>query len=117
MKSEELRIGNFVYDKLYPSNELRRIIIKYGAIIDNSEHFEPIPLTKEWLLDFGFEKCETLEEQGYKKGIYKLFANSLDEINFCFFDFGDWYQHIDYVHQLQNIYFALTGEELEFKTK
>lgn len=63
MKSEELRIGNFVYDKLYPSNELRRIIIKYGAIIDNSEHFEPIPLTKEWLLDFG---------RKYKSGMVKF---------------------------------------------
>ena len=37
-----------------------------------------------------------------------IFINSLGEINFFFFSEGDYYKKIDYVHELQNLYFALT---------
>lgn len=71
--------------------------------------FKPIPLTEEWLLKFGFE-----EKYGYiKNGVhlntdYSLFIE--DEIGF-----NEWTADCEYVHQLQNLYFALTGEELIIK--
>jgi hypothetical protein len=64
-----------------------------------------IPLTEEWLVTFGFEYIEE----------YKWW-----EIDWCNFtiDLGGEYEFefafhpIKYVHQLQNLYFALTGKEL-----
>ena len=79
----------------------------------------PIPLTPEW-----FEKC------GGKNGGEKLLFISMPKIkaelhfemkpygNFVVLksDFGELVpEDIVYVHQLQNLYFALTGEELTIK--
>lgn len=87
----------------------------------------PIPLTEEWLLKFGFESydgeiynpdCEYSEQFLYqlKSGIsYREFR--------CFpskgwvVKIGDYNDDLEikFVHQLQNIYFALIGEELTIK--
>lgn len=69
--------------------------------------YEPIPLTEEWLLKLGFNKEECfyilkgvcLEDE--YDGRYRL-----DGQSDCF---------IKHVHQLQNLYFALTSVELEVK--
>ena len=78
----------------------------------------PIPLTEEWLLKFGFEK--TLNQ--YKK---LTLSNKIgcDNIPFIILFLDNQYQYddlrfrtnIEYVHQLQNLFFALTGEELTIK--
>ena len=82
------------------------------SISNGDDTYEPIPITEEWLLKFGFEKIIGSNESNFTNGFYNLFVNSLGEVNFYFFKEGDWYQKIDYVHQLQNLYFALTGSEL-----
>lgn len=90
------------------------------------DHFEPIPLTEEWLLRFGFKKNEPEISDGYfnwwnkeksvsvdveyvltDNGVELLYYYVLQDINGC-----RPYKHIIYVHQLQNLYFALTGQEL-----
>jgi hypothetical protein len=90
--------------------------------------FKGIPLTEEWLLKMGFVKKEVTLKLYYSD----FFINS--EINFRLYwpengrgaslhlhpDPTDWYppitdDNIKYVHQLQNLYFALTGEELTVK--
>lgn len=81
---------------------------------------KPIPLTEEWLLKFGFEKKGSLFVLEFDKKImaismidksYGLYNNQ-----YCF-QIGNSYNagkhRIMYVHQLQNIYFALTNKELE----
>ena len=89
--------------------------------IENFSDFKPIPLTEEWLLKLGFKQC------GYEMLSWKhetlLPSFNLDGINWADFDEPDYqflnYKvadeilRIDYVHQLQNLYFALTGEELK----
>ena len=89
------------------------------------EDLHPIPLTEEWFMKFGFEK--EIDEfdifsihnsqysiQHYKNGkcifVYSPIneLNSEDEENVIFLQ-------IKHVHQLQNLYFALTGEELTIK--
>lgn len=82
------------------------------------ENMEPIPLTEEWLLRFGFLKDErkyggVLDTTSFwKSGIeLKPIVNGtrfrLDFKSDCLIDIN-----LDYVHQLQNLSFALTGEEL-----
>jgi hypothetical protein len=69
---------------------------------------KPIPLTEEWLLRFGFEK----KYKNYEMGDFMFFKGSCSRISYKLSLIGI---NIKHVHQLQNLYFALTGEELKLK--
>ena len=73
---------------------------------DNSE-YKPIPLTEEWLLKFGFDSM--FSGAGYHKNGVEIGNNHNG-----FYILATSYQ-IEFIHQLQNLYFALTGEELTIK--
>ena len=93
--------------------------------MDVVSQYKPIPLTEEWLLKFGFVNIDkgnndfityTDSEHNYylqndvrkKDGKYLILDNSFDDLRaFSMID-------IEYVHQLQNIYYCLTGEELNY---
>ena len=100
MKTTELRIGNWVQDR--HSEECGMIDIVVLGIIDTMENhsYEPIPLTEEWLERFNWNP---------PKDIGVAFSTNTHEI---YFVAGNYYKTIEYVHQLQNLYFALTGQEL-----
>jgi hypothetical protein len=80
------------------------------------DSFEPIPLTEEWLIKFGFIK-DAFTEYTYdnltKEGV--SLWNKKDDYSEL------WYQgknnsiQIKHVHQLENLYFALTNKELTIK--
>ena len=118
-KENDLRIGNFI--KVISSTKTFDTFITQAKGYDivrieekafRHWNYEPIPLTEEWLLKFGFEIVVGCNEKDFSDGKYNLFINSLGEFNFFFFSEGDYYQKIDYVHELQNLYFALTQREL-----
>lgn len=128
MKATELRIGNYVSNNGFIPYEINSIDILHCVKFENS--FEPIPLTEEWLLNFGFEKeeidTEDFFEIKYKKQINEdIFINYADDFSCSLYyneersgkDIGvlpKW-QQINTVHGLQNLHFALTGEELKIK--
>jgi hypothetical protein len=73
---------------------------------------EPILLTEEWLLKFGFNTTQwdnfnshrlMIGNNDYTIVIYSDGNCEIGDVVTC---------KIKYVHQLQNLYFALTGEEL-----
>jgi len=128
MKANELRIGNYVYDDYLKKNK------QINGIFDNEiwlseigedefdqrsiiDSINPIPLTEEWLLKLGFEN-NAFDNFCYlhfnpRMGIRFLNFNSAQ----CEIIQDDKYiafkwKHIEFVHQLQNLYFALTGKEL-----
>lgn len=118
MEAKELRIGNFIKDIKNPerhANVFRlscgnehQITYSYSKAFEHTpkdkNDLQGIPLTEDWLLKLGFEKKEDCE--GYfKDGI--LFLNGLITV----------VQKVkcEYVHRLQNLYFALTGQELTIK--
>ena len=124
MKATELRIGNLIYKgaiygnepvRAYELNEYSRF--KKGApVADYYKVWDSIPLTEEWLKKFGFiwnEELKSYEKIGFhwlaKKvelnGSWKFWNN----IHQCMLN-DTFYWH---VHSLQNLYFALTGEELK----
>jgi hypothetical protein len=72
---------------------------------------EPIPLTEEWLLRFGFKK----NRAGCSMKGLKITFDSDEKIFWVDYNFTGTCE-LRYVHQLQNIYFALTGNELKSKT-
>lgn len=117
MKANELRIGNYVKGIGYKIAWLVEGIEK--DYIYTSDHwrllvsFEGIPTTKQELIELGFEYNE-FEDLYQKDG----FDVDIEDGVYCHFympEFGDWYQDTEYIHQLQNLYFALTGEELTYK--
>lgn len=135
MRIEELRIGNNIF------NHKGEIItvngIANGYIIIDAEHnilyslCNPIPLTEEWLIKFGFEKViYESDETGYGND-YELEIKGVgcisysDDFSCALFGSKESSKHelgflpnwdnCKHVHSLQNLYFALTGEELKIK--
>lgn len=116
MQSKDLRIGNFILveEKVYEveMNDSYGVlgIDKRGLV--RLENVNPIQLTEEWLVNFGFEKYEfDHKEKQYR---YKDRLIVLRDGKFA--DYGSSVI-VEHVHELQNLYFALTGEELELKSE
>lgn len=115
MKASELRIGNYYMFADYNGIVYRQVKeIKhnqFGLLSDYDEvNFEicrPIPITEEWLLKFGFEK-----EMSYYISKESNIEFYLSNGNLYCELHGETVFNIIYVHQLQNLHFALIGEEL-----
>jgi len=111
MKANELRIGNYVVFN-YQNEKPKEVEVRYVAKDLAIGFMEPIPLTEDWLLKFGFEQDGELFHNQialYKNGVggFNYNVNYFEHENL---------EEIKHVHQLQNLYFALTGEELTIKT-
>ncbi|MCT3691033.1 hypothetical protein HZQ92_05535 [Elizabethkingia anophelis] len=119
MEGKELRIGNYIkHSELLGITEVMAVGKDYIHILFNKETlyesikwFTPIPLTEEWLLKLGFKKSKFSSNcfkitNGYKFDFAGGEVLYLDSIRL---------EHIKYIHQLQNLHFALGGEELTIK--
>ena len=128
MKATELRLGSlFDYKQcIYAANVIRDNFV-YGKNVNGFapgefpiDKIKPIPLTEEWLLRFGFEKDEYAKD--FRLGKYWVENRYFDSYEKSMFLFGCYQFNkiyitsnvnvLKYVHELQNLYFALTGEEL-----
>lgn len=110
IQANELRIGNWVNHV----NEYPAQIRAYDFEHSNFHKINPIPLTPEVLEKCGFVGVKSRVNDSihkYRKGGIEIF---LPEYGFCYYD-GDCWTIVKSLHQLQNLYFALTGEELEYK--
>jgi len=112
--ANELRIGNYI-----KSGDLEAQITAQGILYLKRGNMKakPIPLTEEWLYKFGFKVGEVEDYFDKNIGIKKILAIHLKDKEFIIGYGIYWTYHfkIKYVHQLQNLYFALTGEELIIK--
>lgn len=111
MKSSELRIGNYLYDrndKLAIVEEINEDDFKAYSGMATSLLLKPIPLTKEWLMNLGYFPCSFSENH------YSIIGHRVWQCNEMFLCDKNGVI-IKHVHQLQNLYFALTGEELTIK--
>lgn len=119
MKAKELRIGNIV--SIFGIEQHIITELKNTIYVD----LNPIPITEEWLLKFGFT-IYFKKWKNDKKEIYLI--SEANGIGLCYNkidnDWEVWLLNCDYelrfmlrwikhVNQLQNLYFALTGEELK----
>lgn len=116
---QELRLGNLI-DKYGKPIEVDLGI--WTKINNGSVIYKPIELTEEWLLKFGFEKKQIREELKNKLGDYAYSLNNVpfftliqDNDGFMLSKFETYLITVKNVHQLQNLTFALTGEELTIK--
>lgn len=115
MKSTELRIGNLVLDK--KDREITIITVAHineGLINYWMENvYLPIPLNEEWLIKFGFKEKHVFEMVSeWSIGEHRVQSDA--EI-FIWMGYKGGVQ-LRFVHQLQNLYFALTSKELTTNT-
>lgn len=121
MNANELRIGNLIkYISTGKIEEVKDIITydKRQANINNVNisDCEPIELTEEWLIKFGFQYGFGKTEKLYLSIPcieFYLWGNKIDNFSSCTLIINKSNEiTIKYVHQLQNLYFALTETEL-----
>jgi hypothetical protein len=112
IQANELRIGNYL-EYLQPHDEewqLERVDAYQNTLsdIDGSELWRAIPLSEEWLFKFGFEKTPF--------GYYKLGSFYIDlHSNTYRLNREGVNIKFQYIHSFQNLYFALTNQELTIK--
>lgn len=129
MKPQDLRIGNYVY----LDDSMSKIIDITPKHLTHTAHYVPIPLTEWRLEELGFKLDHNVVVDFYE---VKIFSKSLlphnpdsleriiirypeghceigdttrDEYDDCYLLNID----VDYVHELQNLYYSLTKEELK----
>lgn len=142
MEAKNLRIGNYIrpiqgnfersrmYTKdkesFYSNNNCVMVTAKgLVDLEDNLIKIEPIPLTEDWLTKLGFD------DSGYKPGYIGIDSRSSNGMITDFVitkpkHIGEWQNYyafdlpshrfckFEYVHELQNLFNAITGHELEF---
>ena len=122
LKANECRYGNFIIGT-YESeddNLVHETICEFKFYdcynnyynveskekIEEFTGFKPIPLTEEWLLKFGYDLIT--------ENHYAVLGHLIWKVENRFYCDKNGMQ-LKYVHQLQNLYFALTNKELEIK--
>lgn len=113
IQAAELRIGNWVMD-VEPYNDIFQISGIHIHKAENGWEYRPIELTGEVLINCGF----------YDHGIsYPLFRlndftverSRSDKTILAIYYNEKILSYRKYLHQLQNLYFAITNEELNYK--
>lgn len=103
LKASDLRIGNFVYCKIYDKQIKMESFFGLCNIESRPDLFEPISLTEEWLAKLGYDLIS--------ENHYGVLGHLIWKIEGRFYCDKNGMQ-LKYVHQLQNLYFALTQSEL-----
>jgi hypothetical protein len=137
IKDTELRKGNLLVlsvnwkDNIHRIDEIYTDEVKVTSIEDGGcfprmkmGSCNPIPLTPDWLERCGFEKVKEEDSNSYLSySILKLddiIAKQKDGWHQMITDVDGYHEQnigvkLEFVHQLQNRYQSLTGEELEIK--
>lgn len=126
INANELRVGNVLLrkNKFDGKPRITRLI---GMMIFQAERepeeFEPIILTPEIFYNCGFSPDSNGWKLKISESLFLWWGNLEQTIRLCSTDV-DWscpvylkapIYHFQYLHQLQNLYFALVGEELTIK--
>ena len=111
--ANELRIGNWVmYSSKIQVNEN-----KIRECVDHPDRFAPIQLTDEWLQRFGFRLGgDDWYSICMPNGLFfDVERDTFDVVIGQGVDFSHNITELNYVHQLQNLFYYLTGEELKLQ--
>ena len=113
MNANELRIGNYIKNEGVVMQADGMTIFDIAFCV-KAERYEPIPLGLAWLERFGYEEKEENGDHAIYNQTFPDTGISIiaDGSGFWWFDEVGNGQLLKTVHQLQNLYFALTGYEL-----
>ena len=124
MEVNEMRVGNYVshddytagifvvesinYNYKHKGYEVNTLGGKNGSWINSNINVIPVRYNDEMLVSNGFEVVVSPGKCGYRKGVITIYCEETYV--------GDVeVYHAEFVHELQNLYFAIYGEELEWK--
>ena len=135
LQLNDLRLDNLAQDQegnllsVYSISKDRGVMYK---VLDRNKYplpdgwkAEPIPLTEEWLLKFDlnngfFPLLQNRDTSGTMKQL-EIEFNGIGDISLWIVDdeadlslYHNIEHQVKYVHQLQNLYFSLTGQELKY---
>ena len=120
MDAKAFRLGNYylengVIETITPS------VIKQIFESEDRIWFEPIKVSKDLILKLGFKRFNSNIywfskhlKNGIKLNVSEIGYIEIEDIDRTTIEMS---QICEYVHQLQNLYFALCGEELVFSTE
>lgn len=113
VQANQLRLGNYIFNTCHDCETIVRVTSidshQIGCGIEGVkinlcyqfEDFKPIPLTEKLLADF--PQVQPLKIESHK--------------GFFYYTGSGQFVRLEYIHQLQNLYFAITGEELPLDIK
>lgn len=104
MKVTELRVGNSIFNSRENKVQIVNLFI-LDRITKRNDDYKPIPLSEEWLFNHGAERFGNgdLSLNGHLISwmeCRKVFVHRATSVELLF------------IHTWQNLYFALTAEEL-----
>lgn len=120
MKAQELRIGNYLEYQLehcdWDLNTVDAEDIMYLSKKPTDHNYRTIKLNQQWLMELGFEKHEITKEgnQIWRKTNDEGFFD-LEHIISYYFGKQMYSVRVEFVHELQNLYFAIFKKELTTK--
>ena len=126
MNPNELMLGNLVYYqeelceviRIEPDKIYTQVLNKSILPFVNKDHIKPIPMDAGWatnLLFFPYDKSKAQIEYFNNGFEFKLqFLGKRWHLFHCYDGAAEesFIAAFDYVHQLQNLYFALTGKDI-----
>lgn len=137
IKPQDMRYGNLIKGIYYTEgydddNEPKEVICKFlgydpfsnyywvdsveKSEIEEFDRFEPIPLSEQRLIELGFAKHEKgwfWKNWGLNGTVIIVWMQPYERYGI---QLGEGRTRVlNYVHQLQNLYYSLTGQELTFK--
>lgn len=116
IRKRELRIGNWIQED--GSMEEFTVEALPADLPEEMVHHDGIPLSSEWLERF---EVYMIPPKGLRYGFQKVIywiEFSGENLGWRMMDRENHWigcEYIKYVHQLQNLYFSLCGEELTLK--
>ena len=129
MEAKNFRIGNMI--RLFTQDgyelEIRPLKASEIFMVDNHpESTKPVELTKDWLIKFGFTEGNKCYKNAYSLDVLKTdFYLRPSYLDGFYWGFNISDEKLDcelndvkplkYVHELQNLFFAITRTELELK--
>jgi hypothetical protein len=136
MKANELKLNNYIQDRFGKQVWVYQLSNLGDENIINEEsyppYYKPIPITQEWLFKLGFQDDDVIEE-GFIMGYYLIYTDlENDENEFALIQGEEGYylaeereecwltaftspKPFQYIHEIQNAFFLLTGIELKIK--
>jgi hypothetical protein len=113
LDSHEIRLGNSykieLGDGTYKIGLINLEDIESLLDDEIDDFYQALEISEEWLIKVGFKQYGLAgDSKCYSLNDIDIWIYSYDHIVF-----GKW--ELKYAHQLENLYFALTGEELTYK--
>lgn len=113
-KLDNLKEVKIIWKK-YDKANILEIGVEYPTAIVDLDRFSGIPITKKWLKDFCYIIVETNKCVEAFRNNFRYSIQQVENSKHWFWCDGETViTNLEFIHELQDLYFALSREELVF---